>query len=188
MQKLEISSAKCEVKFQKLIALLLLTSAFLFPTFSYAIAATPQSQSITVTVFVQGEFAMSINTDSFDFVGLTPGKSGEMSNSDGVRVVADSTNGNPWYLKVATTRPLTSGTNMIPNDDFSWYGTSEGKGEWKGSAEKDFASSDNTAYISTPTEADEAAKVVNKFKFRLNVPEDTKPGEYTTVVMFSMTE
>jgi hypothetical protein len=169
------------------ICLVLVSCVLLFaPCSAYALSET--SQNITVTVFIQGEFAMTINTDSFDFVGLTPGQTGEMSRDDGVNVVGDSTNGNPWYLKVATARPLSSGQNSIPNENFTWYGTSEGQGEWRGTSEKDFASSDNTAYISTAPEADEAAKVLNRFKFRLNVPEDTKPGEYTTVVMFTMTE
>jgi hypothetical protein len=44
------------------------------------------------------------------------------------------------------------------------------------------------AYISTAEEADQVKKIVNRFKFMLHVPEDTKPGEYSTTVMFTMTE
>ncbi len=129
-----------------------------------------------------------VNTDSFDFARLAPGQTGEMNRSEGVAVTGTSSGGNPWYLKVSAVKPLTSGSNSIPNENFTWYGTSEGTGSWHGTGEKSFADPDNTAYVSSAEEADQISKVVNRFKFRLHTPEDTKPGNYTTTVMFTMTE
>ena len=150
--------------------------------------AAQTSNSITATVFVQGSFNLTVNTDSFDFANLAPGQTGEMTRADGVTVTGTSSSGNPWYMKVSTVKPLTSGNNTIPNENFTWYGSSEGKGQWNGATEKRLADSNTAAYISSIDEADQIIKVVNKFKFALRVPEDTKPGEYTTVVMFTMTE
>jgi hypothetical protein len=154
---------------------------------SPALAAQATS-SITVSVLVQGSFNLVVNTDSFDFARLAPGQTGEMNGTEGVAVTGTSSGGNPWYLMVSTVKPLTSGNNSIPNENFTWFGTSEGKGAWYGNAEKSFAAPTNTAYVSSVDEADQVSKVVNKFKFRLRAPEDTKPGSYTTTVMFTMTE
>ena len=166
---------------------LLLTCIFAFlPIYSaHALQAT---SSMTVTVMVQGTFNLVVNTDSFDFERLAAGQTGEMNRSDGVAVTGSSTGGNPWYLKVSAAKPLTSGSNFIPNENFTWYGSSEGTGAWNGEEEKSLADAGNAAYISTPQEADQADKVLNRFNFRLHVPEDTRPGEYTTTVMFTMTE
>ena len=146
------------------------------------------SSNITVTVFVQGAFSLTVNTDSFDFARLMPGQIGEMTRTEGITVAGSSTGGNPWCLKVSATNPLSSGSDIIPNENFTWYGTSEGMGEWSGSAEKSLADPYNSAYISTIDESESAARVANRFKFKLFVPEDTKPGSYTTTVMFTMTE
>lgn len=150
--------------------------------------AMQNSGTINVTVTVKGSFNMMVNTDSFDFANLKPGQTGEMTRAEGVMVTGTSSSGNPWYLKVAAVRPLSSGENFIPNENFTWYGTSEGQGNWYGAAEKNFSESNQTAYICSADEAEEVKKVVNKFKFKLHVPEETKSGLYTTTVMFTMTE
>ena len=152
---------------------------------AFALLAT---SGITAVVTVQGTFNLMVNTDSFDFTRLTPGQSGEMSRAEGVEVAAASSDGNPWYLKVSAEKPLTSGSNTIPNENLTWYGSSEGQGRWNGAEENNLADPNTAAYISTAEEADQVKKIVNKFKFMLHVPEDTKAGEYSTTVMFTMTE
>lgn len=168
----------------KLIIILCLLSCIM-PTPASALLAT---NGITAVVTVQGTFNLMVNTDSFDFTRLTPGQSGEMSRTEGVEVAGASSNGDPWYLKVSAEKPLTSGSNTIPNENFTWYGSSEGQGQWSGAEEKNLADPNAAAYISTAEEADQVKKIVNKFKFMLHVPEDTKAGEYSTTVMFTMTE
>ena len=128
-----------------------------------------------------------VDTDSFDFARLVPGQTGEMTRADGITVAGASSGGNPWCLKV-TASPLASGSNLIPSENLSWYGTSEGSGEWYGSRENTFADENHTAYVSSAKEADESTRVASKFKFKLHVPENTKAGTYTTIVMFTMTE
>lgn len=168
---------------------IILFIGFAFCTLSLEPAFGVQTTStINVTVFVQGTFGLMVDTDSFDFARLVPGDTGEMSRAEGISVAGASSNGNPWCLKVSTTRPLSSGADFIANDNFSWYGSSEGKGKWYGSNEKSLADPYDTAYISLPEEAELAEKVTNRFKFRLFVPKDTKPGTYTTTIMFTMTE
>lgn len=149
--------------------------------------AAQTTNIITATVTVQGAFNLSVNSDSFDFARLAAKQTGEMTRADGITVAGTSSSGNPWYLKVAAAKPLTAGGNSIPNENFTWYGSSEGTGAWNGAQEKTFADN-NAAYVSTAAEASNASKIANKFKFRLHVPEDTKPGNYTTIVMFTMTE
>jgi len=146
------------------------------------------SSSITAVVTVQGTFNLMVNTDSFDFTRLSPGQSGEMSRAEGVEVAGTSSDSDPWYLKVSAEKPLTSGNNTIPNENFTWYGSSEGQGQWNGAQENKLSDQDAAAYISTAEEADQVKKIINRFKFMLHVPEDTKAGEYSTTVMFTMTE
>jgi len=152
---------------------------------AFALQATG---TITAIVTVQGTFNLIVNTDSFDFARLAAGQTGEMNRAEGVEVAGSSSGGNPWYLKVSTTKPLTSGSNFIPNENFTWRGSSEGEGIWNGTEEKSLADPNIAAYISTAEEANEVKKVLNRFKFLLHVPEDTKPGDYTTTVLFTMTE
>lgn len=166
---------------------LILLCAILLLPFGNALAIDTNN-TLTVTVFVQGSFNLMVNSDSFDFARLSPGQTGEMTRAEGISVAGASSGGTPWYLKVTSTKPLSSGSDSIPNENFTWYGTSEGKGEWYGRAEKTFLDPNNTAYISSIEEAEQSNKVTNNFKFKLHVPEDTKAGSYTTTVMFTMTE
>jgi len=168
----------------KLIIILCLISCVM-PTPAYALLA---SSSITAVVTVQGTFNLMVNTDSFDFTRLSPGQSGEMSRAEGVEVAGTSSDGNPWYIKVSAEKPLTSGSNTIPNENFTWYGSTEGQGQWNGAEAKNLVDPNVAAYISTAEEADQVKKIINRFKFMLHVPEDTKAGEYSTTVMFTMTE
>jgi hypothetical protein len=163
-------------------------AALLIILLSTPALAMQTSGDITLNVLVEGNFNLMVNTDSFDFASIMPGQTGEMSKTDGVAVTGSSSNGNLWFLKVSAEKPLTSGNSIIANENFSWYGTSEGTGAWKGIGDKSFAENDGAAYISSVKEADEAAPVTSKFKFKLFVPEETKAGEYTTLVMFTMTE
>jgi len=155
---------------------------------SSSYAATQTTSSITVSVTVQGSFSLMVNSDSFDFARMAPGQTAEMTRSEGIAVTGASTSGNPWYLKVTAEKPLASGISYIPNENFSWYGTSEGSGTWYGAKERNFADPQEIAYISSADEADTSGKAINNFKFKLHAPEDTKPGYYTTTVMFTMTE
>jgi hypothetical protein len=170
---------------KKLLILIFVLIFSLLPFgFVYALQAT---NSLTVVVTVQGSFNLIVNSDSFDFARLAPKQTGEMTRSEGIAVTGVSSSGNPWYLKVSAEKPLTSGSNTIPNDNFTWYGTSEGTGAWHGTAEKSLADT-GAAYVSSADEANQASVVANRFKFRLHVPEDTKPGDYRTTVLFTMTE
>jgi len=166
---------------------LLIIAIMIISMFSGA-SARQETTSINLTVLVQGSFNLMVNTDSFDFYSLMPGQTGDMSRSEGITVAGTSSGGNPWYLKVSTSNPLSSGANYIPNESFTWHGSSEGQGTWYGAEERSISESNGTAYISSVDESDSASRIINKFKFRLHVPEDTKPGEYTTTVMFTMTE
>ena len=174
-------------KLRNFIIIFILSLASCVLSFEPAFAAQTSS-AMTVTVFVQGTFGLMVNSDSFDFARLTPGETGEMSRAEGITASGASSNGNPWYLKVSAVKPLSSGSDYISNDNFTWYGSSEGKGTWYGSTEKSLADPYDTAYISLPEEAELADRITNRFKFKLYVPKDTKPGTYTTTVMFTMTE
>lgn len=168
--------------------LLLIIYILVIAAMPYTAYALQSNTSISAIVFVQGSFNLMVNTDSFDFARLAPGQTGLMDRSEGVTVAGASGSGNPWYIKVSAAKPLSSGSDFIPNENFGWYGSTEGTGNWYGATEKSVGDTNNTAYISSLEEADSAARVNNKFMFKLHVPEDTRPGAYTTTIMFTMTE
>ena len=185
MKNLRIIIKGAKLRNHIIIFLLILASCVLSLEPAYSLQTT---NTLTVMVNVQAAFELIVNSDSFDFARLMPGQTGEIARAEGIVVTGASSGGNPWYLKVSAVKPLSSGSDFISNENFSWYSSTEGKGESFGSAEKSFSDPSSTAYISSLDEANSSEKVVNKFKFKLFVPEETKAGYYTTTVMFTMTE
>lgn len=191
-EKAKVISNKLKVmlgslRWPRYIVLFSIAFSFVLLTSNFAFATSEESGTITVSVLVEGNFNLMVDTNSFDFARMTPGQTGEMARTGGIQVQSSSTNGDPWYIQVSA-KPLSSGSDQISNDYFTWASTTEGKGVYYGAVEKSFSSGQSVAYVSSDDESGSAAKVVNRFKFKLHVPEDAKPGNYTTIVMFTMTE
>ena len=112
-------------------------------------------------------------------------QSGSFHND--VTVVSD--NGATWYLKIHVLRPLSSGDQDIPLENFQWqldnttgHGTVQRRHEFV-----PFRQTPDLVYLSG---ADEAAGTAVHFQFlyRLHVPETQPAGVYQTTVRFTLTE
>ena len=104
-----------------------------------------------------------------------------------VTVVSD--NGATWYLKIHVLRPLSSGGQDIPLENFQWqldnttgHGTAERRHEFV-----PFRQTPDLVYLSGADEA-MGAPVRFQFLYRLHVPETQSAGVYQTTVRFTLTE
>ena len=89
-------------------------------------------QNATVTVKINPVFSISIDRDDIDFGIMKPGQTKWDIPATGIKVNVKSNTGNPWYLRINNTDDLSSGSAIIDNDNFFWYGWTEGKGKWYG--------------------------------------------------------
>ena len=145
--------------------------------------------SVTAKVTVEQVFTLSVDRDAIDFYNMKPGESRYDIPPTGIRVTTKSNTGNPWYLKLRALEPLTSGRNTIPNENFKWYGWTEGSGTWYGTGKDNLLATPVVAYASSLSEGLNAAPgVANVFKFKLDVPQNQAAGNYETTVQFVLTE
>ena len=143
--------------------------------------------AMTAVVFVKSMFQLSLSQNNIDFKDAAYGQA--TASDKGVSVISRASGSDPWYIYVSNDKPLSSGNNVISNDNFSWSGATKGKGEFFGDQYSKFHTEPSVAYVSTGDEAANLpAGTINDFKFRLFIPEDQPAGKYTCTVMFTMTE
>lgn len=153
---------------------------------AYALSA---SQQATFTVTVNSVFELSIDQGLIDFGRMDPGDEKNNIPSRGLTVTSRTNSGNPWYLKINSSSPFSSGDKIIPYSSFRWTGWTDGSGVWFGTNNKTVSASPVLAYSSGAGEESNLPNgTLNHFKFKLNVPKIQAPGVYTTMVKFTMTE
>jgi len=161
------------------------------PFFQTAYAET-QTAEATARVTVASVFSISLDRSDIDFRILKPGQTLDNIPESALRVTTRTNTGNPWELKVNALSPLRNGPDLIPNENFSWHGWSEGKGKWLGTGNDKVSLSPTVAYLCDSTEvrniSDAEDGTHNFFQFGLSVPKSAKPGLYRTIVRFTVTE
>lgn len=164
------------------------TAIFLL-TGAVCLAAQSADQQATFTVSVASVFELSIDQGFIDFGRMKPGETKWNMPPAGIMIQAKTNGGKPWYLKISNDAPFSSGSNVIPNSGFSWYGWTNGSGKWYGTGENTISVTPGLVYSSGSGEDNNLpGGTVNYMKFRLKVPNNQAPGNYTTVVKFTMTE
>ena len=145
--------------------------------------------SVTARVTVEEVFSLSVDRDDVDFSNMKPGDSRVDIPASGIKVTTKSNSGQPWYLKLRVTEPLSNGRSFIPEENFKWYGWTEGSGTWFGTGKEFLLTTPHIAYASTAAEGLNADPgVANVFKFKLDVPKNQEAGYYETQVQFILTE
>lgn len=146
-------------------------------------------QNATVTVKINPVFSISIDRDDIDFGVMKPAQTKADIPATGIKVTVKSNTGNSWFLRINNTDDLSSGSAIINNDNFSWYGWTEGKGKWYGTGIDPITTTPVVAYASTDVEGLNMPNGTNNyFKFKLKVPPDQVGGRYETTVQFTITE
>lgn len=151
--------------------------------------ALTSSQLTTFNVTVSTLFQLSIDQGYIDFGKMKPGEIKGNIPPEGVTVQAQTNNSKPWYLKICNSSPFTYGDEIIPNNNFMWSGWTDGSGKWYGTGNNKMTTTPTLIYESAVSEYNNLpAGTSGHLKFRLKVPDDQAPGNYTTTVKFTMTE
>jgi hypothetical protein len=105
------------------------------------------------------------------------------------QITCSSTNGNAWYLKINLLKPLTSGEESIPLENFKWQLVwTNGKGTVVNPYQfRGFNLVPDLVYISGADEAT-GSSINFQFKYYLKIPEVQTSGVYNTTIRFTLTE
>lgn len=147
------------------------------------------TQEADVRVEVESIFTISIDQGFINFERMKPGEVKWNIPYTALTTTCKSNRGNPWYIKVSTNGDLLSGDALIPNQNFYWYGWTLGRGTWYGTKENQLTITPVLAYAASADEYFNYPNgTQNAFKFKLKIPENARPGIYSTSVKFTMTE
>ena len=134
---------------------------------------------------------ISIDKQPLAFGFMQLGEEKELNQYGGYHqeIVCSSTDGNTWYLKINLLKPLSSGQDAIPLENFKWQLVySSGKGRIANLYEyKEFSLFPDLVYISASDE-NAGESISLQFKYLLEIPEVQTAGSYNTVIRFTLTE
>lgn len=141
-------------------------------------------------LFFQGEaaaFSIELNYYSIDFGNMNMGGIKDDVPSDGL-VITCTTNGPSWTLKVRDDYPLRHVSNpasIIPDTNFKWYGisTSDATNTSLIMTHEDFTF-EKTIYTGLVNELQTNITI----KFELTLPPILQSGDYSTNVVFTLSE
>lgn len=165
----------------------LVISLFLLISFSLAAEA-----EINFIVNVDSIFELALDRQTIEIPSVMPGQVVDsIPDNEGVKVTVKTNNGEPWYLKIHNLNELSDGKNVIPNQNFYWYGQpgKNNQGVWYGRNITAFTLDPVLAYSAGYNEFNTLPNGLDLFfKFRINVPQKQNRGTYRTVVAFTLTE
>ncbi len=154
--------------------------------------AASQSSVVQVMVNVKSIFELSVDRSIVDFKAMAAKEEkNDQPDGEGVKVTVKTNNGRPWFLKISDLSELSSGTDVIPNSQFTWsgYRSKTAKGTWFGNGRNPFSLTPALAYSSAPTEYNNYPSGTDAFfKFGVKIPDKQNSGVYRTVIAFTLTE
>ncbi|MBL7071630.1 MAG: hypothetical protein ISS26_05625 [Candidatus Omnitrophica bacterium] len=136
-------------------------------------------------------FTLELNLTTVSFDNMNSGPAGSYRDDvppQGLEVVCASDQGNVWSLLIRNDLPLTNTANpasAIPDENFKWYGvsTSDPTNATLVTIREDF-SVEKTVYAGAAAETNTTLMM----KFELTVPPLMQSGEYTSNIVFTLTE
>ena len=171
----------------KLLLSLLFTSTLLIN--SILAAVNSDSAIATAKVQVESVFEIGLNRTDIDFETMKPGETKYDIPASGIQVTSKSNTGNKWYLFINSLSELKDGDKYIDNDNFIWYGWTEGKGTWFGTGDNSMKLTPIMVYESSADEGVNYPQGTNNFfKFKLTIPKNQIPGNYSSIIRFTITE
>lgn len=168
-----------------------LSLGFVFVLFlTSSLFAANQASAIAVAkVHVESIFSIELNRTDIDFESISPGGTKYDIPSTGIKVTTKTNTGRPWCLSINALSNLQADDKYIDNQNFQWYGWTEGKGSWKGQKENAMELTPVTVYASSLEEGVNYPEGThNYFKFKLTIPNNQKPGDYRSIIRFTITE
>lgn len=142
-----------------------------------------------IQVTVGSIFKLAIDRGNIDFEKMRPGETKDNTPVEGVIITSTSSSGNPWYLKISNDNPLSSGPNIISNNNLIWYGWSDGTGRWYGNGEDRMSLVPMLMYSGSLSEGNNLPDgTKNHLKFKLTIPRGQASGRYMSTVRLTLTE
>ena len=167
----------------------LVLGLFLLVLSASSLYAATTTQLAVATVTVKSIFELTLDRTDIDFGSMRPGDVKYDIPPTGIKVTSRSNSGQKWSLKVSAATDFRDGDRVIENQNFYWYGWTEGAGKWYGTGEDKFATLPITVYESTDSEGINLPNGTNNFfKFKLALPQNQRAGQYATLVKFTLTE
>jgi len=164
-------------------SILLWTSALIAVSLTGAYAST-EPANLDATVGVNPVFSITASPSSLDLGSVDPG---ETTPQKDVVLTCSTNNGTQWSVGINVTAELTCGSYTIPNEDFKWWGWTTGAGAVELGAGH-LSATPFFFYEAHSTEYITAAPVEHHLTFCVEVPQGQAAGEYTTTLVFTMTE
>lgn len=160
------------------------------------------------TVTVSEVFSLALDSSSVDFGSVRQGDWKEVSGSLGYAnaAICRSNTGRPWELSIKATGPLASDSGTIPLENLKWMSTyagsknapyadySEGLVNPPAAGYVNFSLTDAAVFRSSAASITDHNTLPNgaeiQFKYAISIPDTIRltPGNYTTTVVYTLTE
>ncbi len=151
-----------------------ISTAFMFSSYAYALF----------------ELRADNNIIDFGFMNINEVKEIREKGTYHNEITCRSDTGNTWYLKIHLIEPLKSGGYYIPFDNFKWRVVSVINGSgivYNEDVFRSFSDIPDLVYTSGPS--DNSGSEINvRFDYQLSIPRNQPPGNYRTIVRYTMTE
>ena len=154
---------------------------FLFCTFY---SSNTYSENLTANVSVNPVFSFNVFPTSLDFTSADPGTTTGIKE---LTLWCSSNNNSAWSLQLSNLAELTSATFTIPNDNFNWWGWSEGSGAWH-EGTTNLSTTPFTFYDCGLNEYITVNSVVIHLSFNVDIPGNQAAGSYSSTLVLTMTE
>ena len=146
--------------------------------------AAQDISNMSATVGVNPVFGMTAFPLSLDFPLTDPGTTTEERQ---LTLWCSSNNGQPWSIQLSNLSELTSGSYTMPNDNFNWWGWSEGTGTWNVGT-SNMSTTPFTFYDCSSDEYLTEADVVIHLSFNVDIPVNQMAGSYMSTLIITMIE
>jgi len=148
------------------------------------VLAAQELANMDASVGVNPVFTITTSPSTLNFGNVDPGITTEPKD---LYVSCVTNNNRPWSVSMSITSELTSGTFTVPNDNFNWWGWSNGSGTWNaGTGHMStgpfvFYQAGGLDYITSPN-------VELHLTFNIDIPQNQAAGTYSTTLVLTMTE
>jgi len=154
--------------------------------------ADAQYGTLHLELTVGTVFSIELDPTGIDFENMLPGETKKDVPASGIKVTSKTNTGNSWYLFINADSELRDGDKYIDFNHFKWYGWTTGNGTWFGGGGEDGDALSLTPVLAYASSIPEGVNLPNGtsqyVKFNLSVPEDQAPGNYYTIIRFTLTE
>lgn len=166
------------------IVLFLLVSVFVFTCSISDVFASQELSNLDASVGVNPVFTIIASPPTLNFGSVDPGTT---TAAKDLYVSCVTNNNKAWSVSMNITSELTSGTFIVPNENFNWWGWSNGSGTWNAGTGR-MSAAPFVFYQAGPSDYITSPNVELHLTFNVNIPQNQAAGTYSTTLILTMTE